>query len=157
MAEYSKVIRKMRVFEFQVEKPNGDVLPVIAIDREDGLRDRLEQAFDTTAINEIRPRNIGLLIDRMRHGIIVTNADNAGYASTEIMRILNQTSFQGEVLFLTNGNTYPLHLLRRLNKLALDFDLGTISMANLLSRVNVAPINIAQDPSLPVKMTSALG
>jgi len=157
MAEYTKIIRKMRVFEFDIETPAGERFPLITIDRDDGLRDRIEQAFSTTAHSEVRPRNIGLLIDRIRHGLVVTNADNAGYASIEIMRILNQTGFRGELLFMTNGNTYPLHLLRRLNKLALDFDLGTISMSNLLSRVNSTRHSIAQDPSVPSKLTSALG
>jgi len=157
MADYYKTIRKMRVFEFNVETPDGSMIHLLAIDRDDGLRERLEQAFGTISKKEVRPRNIGLLIDRMRTSLVITNADNAGYASTEIMRILNQTSFKGEVLFLTNGNTYPLHLLRRLNKLALDFDLGTISMANLLSRVNSTQQHYAQDPSSPSKFTSALG
>ena len=157
MAEYTKIIRKMRVFEFDVEQPSGAHLNVIAIDRDDGLRERLEQAFGAPVQNEVRPRNIGLLIDRVRDGLVIANADTAGYASTEIIRILNQTGFRGEVLFLTNGNTYPLHLLRRLNKLALDFDLSTISMANLLDRVNMTTHTTAQDSIRPTKLTSAVG
>jgi len=128
---------------------------VIGIDRTDGLKERLELAFETKATKECRPLNMGLLIDRKKHSIVVTNADNAGYASTEIMRILNQTGFRGEVLFLTNSNTYPLHLLHRLNKLALDFDLGTISMATLLNKINVNAQVPTQTQS--TKLSSAVG
>jgi len=155
MSGYNKIIRKMRVFEFEIEQPHGEMVSVIAIDRMDGLRERLELAFGTAPVSECRPRNIGLLIERAKHRFVVTGAENAGYSSTELMRILNQTSFQGEVLFLTNGNTYPIHLLRRLNKMALDFDLGTISMATLLFKVNNNPHTIAR--AQPAKLVSVVG
>lgn len=159
MAGYTKQIRQMRVFSFDVLNQAGKALPIIGIDRQDGLKDRLTSAFGFEPTSECRPRNIGLMLQDTEAELIVTNADNAGYSSTELMRILNQTGFQGELLFLTNGNTYPLHLLRRLNNLALDFDLGTISMATLRSRVNAAAPMIAKDPTQPsVKLrTAAVG
>lgn len=157
MTRHTKIIRKMRVFEFEVETPDGATVPLLAIDRDDGLRVRLEMAFGTKAKKECRPRNIGLMIDKEKHKLVVTNAENAGYASTEIMKILNQTGFTGEVWFLTNGNSYPLHLLRRLNKLALDFDLGTCSVATLLSKLNSTTHSTTQNAPQTPKMTSALG
>jgi len=107
----------------------------------------MEAELGVAPISEFRVRNIGLALSGKRDAIVLTSADNAGYASTEIMRILNQTGFNGELLFLTLGNTYPLHLMRRLNKQALDFDLDTISMANLLLKVN-KPIQ-----TVPCKIT----
>ncbi len=155
MTGYNKIIRKMRVFEFEIETHSGATTSLIAIDRMDGLRERIERTFNVQAVSECRPRNIGLMIERSKHRFVVTSAEKAGYASTELMRILNQTSFQGEVLFLTDGNTYPLHLLRRLNKMALDFDLGTISMANLSNKITMDTINIAHIEA--VTLTSAVG
>lgn len=155
MTGYNKIIRQMRVYEFEVETPKGGLISIIAIDRMDGLRERLEIAFDAKPVRECRPRNVGLMIERSKHRYVVTGAEKAGYASTELMRILNQTSFQGELLFLTNGNTYPLHLLRRLNKIALDFDLGTISMATLLNRITSTTQTIAR--AHPNELKSAVG
>ncbi len=157
MPEYTKIIRQMRVFEFDAQTPSGSSFPLIAIDREDGLRERLETALGSKPIGECRPRNIGLMIDRNSRGTIVMNADNSGYASTEIMRILNLTGLRGELLFITNGKTYPLHLLRRLNKVALDFDLGTISMQNLIVRINDHPSSITQELNQRSELTSAVG
>ncbi len=155
MAGYTKLIRQMRIFAFDVMTPTGKMFPLIGIDRQDGLRDRLSSSFGTEPTSECRPRNIGLMLSDTNANTVVTNADNAGYSSTELMRILNQTGFRGEVLFLSNGNTYPLHLLRRLNNLALDFDLGTISMAALQGRVNSSAHRIAQDPSQAFNVRSA--
>ena len=147
MPEYTKIIRKMRVFEFEVEMSENERRCVFVIDREDDLSTKMEVELGVAPISEFRVRNIGLALSGKRDAIVLTSADNAGYASTEIMRILNQTGFNGELLFLTLGNTYPLHLMRRLNKQALDFDLDTISMANLLLKVN-KPIQ-----TVPCKIT----
>lgn len=157
MTGCSKLLRDMRVFEFEVKCSTGHSVPLIGIDRDDGLRERIEQEFDTEVYRTFRPRNIGLLIERERHKLIVTNAENAGYTSTELMKILNQTGFDGEFLFLTSGNTYPLHLLRRLNNLALDFDLATISVATLHDKLNSVPNCVAQDEIQPSHIKSAVG
>ncbi len=157
MTGFAKMLRGMRVFEFEVVCATGVKIPLIGIDRDDGLRERIESTFQAKVTRTFRPRNIGLLIDRQRHKLIVTNAENAGYTSTELMKILNQTGFDGELLFLTSGNTYPLHLLRRLNNLALDFDLATISVATLENKLNSHPQCFAQDELQSSEIKSAVG
>lgn len=152
MTEYSEEFRNMRVFELQIPRQDGSLRQVIAFDNGDGLRDQLENILGYQAVKECRPRNVGLLLGNSQSAMVLANHDPSGRISTEMLRILNQTGFRGQLIFLCDGGTIPLHAARRLKKLALDFDLGALSVTSLFQKITEADNGLA-----PKMMSSAVG
>lgn len=152
MSEYTNEFRNMRVFEFQVSRQDGTTRQVVAFDNGEGLREQLENILGSQTIKECRPRNVGLLLGNTESGMVLANHDPSGQVSTEILRILNQTGFRGQLIFLCDNGTIPLHAARRLKKLALDFDLGALSVTSLFQKVTEADNKLE-----PKIMSSAVG
>lgn len=153
MVEFKNTLRKLRVYKYLIETASGMQKQILVIDRESGeIREQFEAIFEVRPIQECRPRNIGLLLHRQRQSAILTGCDVVGFAITDMLRILNQTGFRGQLLFLCDESAIPLHTARRMKNLALDFDLGSVSVTNLVKKVNEA-----RDITIPRLLASALG
>lgn len=156
MSTINNLVRKWRVFEFdQSDSANAHASSgkrIVVIDRNDHLREDLTLVLEQEADRECRPLNIALLIGGGERCDVVTRFDQSGIAAAEIVRILNKTGFKGQLKFVVDEDTVPLHLTRRLKKLAIDFDLSTTTVSNLAIVPQHAP-----SPSITQILTSAMG
>lgn len=144
MSNFYNLVRKWRVFEFRAEKSVQELgyafKRIVVIDRNDQLRDDISDVLNHDAQRECRPLNIGLILDGKDPCDVVTRFDQSGIAAAEIVRILNRTGFKGKLKFVVDEHTVPLHLTRRVKKLAIDFDLSTTTVSNLAYLNNHTPV-----------------
>jgi len=156
MSNIYNLVRKWRVFEFRAEERAQELIHssnrIVAIDRNDQLREDISDVLKHDAQSECRPLNIGLFVDGEHPCDVVTRFDQSGIAAAEIVRILNRTGFKGQLKFVVDEHTVPLHLTRRLKKLAIDFDLSTTTVSNLAYLNKHTPVSRTE----PI-LTSVMG
>ena len=152
MTDRRTKIRQWRAYEFMIADHAGVSRRLFVLDRNDGLKDQVASEFGRLPVNTFRINNIAIFLDNNPGTTLIAKRDATGWVTTEIIRLLNQTGFRGKYLIVCDDNTIPMHMVKRLKKIAIDFDLGSTSVKNLVQRHCMN----AQD-TLPVPFTSAVG